>query len=32
LIFMSEPEQLWSAALATLGVEPGHLSGAAGRA
>ncbi|ESQ74469.1 YqgE/AlgH family protein [Asticcacaulis sp. AC402] len=32
LIFMSEPEQLWSAALATLGVEPGHLSGTAGRA
>ena len=32
LIFMSPPEQLWSAALGTLGVEPGHLSGAAGRA
>ncbi|WP_235075814.1 YqgE/AlgH family protein [Asticcacaulis sp. AC460] len=32
LIFMSEPEQLWSAALATLGVEPAHLSGTAGRA
>ncbi|MBW8880465.1 MAG: YqgE/AlgH family protein [Asticcacaulis sp.] len=32
LIFLSEPEQLWSAALGTLGVEPGHLSGAAGRA
>ncbi|EGF89870.1 hypothetical protein ABI_42930 [Asticcacaulis biprosthecium C19] len=32
LIFLSEPEQLWSAALATLGVEPGHLSGVAGRA
>ena len=32
LIFMSPPEQLYAAALGTLGVEPGHLSGAAGRA
>ncbi len=32
LIFGSQPEHLWSRALATLGVEAGHLSGAAGRA
>lgn len=32
LIFMSEPERLWAAALATLGVDPGHLSGVAGNA
>ena len=32
LIFMDAPEQLWSAAVASLGVAPGRLSGAAGRA
>jgi putative transcriptional regulator len=32
LIFVDEPEQLWTAAVASLGVTPGHLSGAAGNA
>jgi putative transcriptional regulator len=32
LIFMDDPEQLWTAAVTSLGVTPGHLSGAAGNA
>lgn len=32
LLFGGDPEHLWSRALASMGVEPGHLSGTAGRA
>ncbi|MDI7774804.1 YqgE/AlgH family protein [Asticcacaulis sp. EMRT-3] len=32
LIFMRDPDQMWSAAVASLGITPGHLSGAAGNA
>jgi len=32
LIFMDDPDQLWAAAVASMGIEPGHLSGHAGRA
>jgi putative transcriptional regulator len=32
LIFGGDPEHLWSRALASLGIDPGHLSGTAGRA
>ena len=32
LLFMGHPEHLWSRALASLGIEPGHLSGTAGTA
>ncbi len=32
LIFQTEPEHLWEKAIATLGISPGMLSGAAGRA
>jgi putative transcriptional regulator len=32
LIFGGDPEHLWSRALASMGIEPGHLSGTAGTA
>jgi len=32
LIFGGDPEHLWSRALASMGIEPGHLSGIAGTA
>ena len=32
LLFLSEPEQLWTRALASLGIAPEHLSDTAGRA
>jgi putative transcriptional regulator len=32
LIFGGDPEHLWARALAGMGIEPGHLSGTAGRA